>query len=185
MPLPPNCYLLAAIAEHRDEDAWGCHILDAVDQGLDPERTIADFGSGQRAGHKAVFGEEVPCHGDAFHLQHQWQSVVSSLNRQAGATTQRQALEQEMIAAKQKPQGHRLSRKLSWKFHPLCAAVQEAMKQTPRASSLVENLSSRLRNYFFLHKRLGPSYQNLLQFFLNHRQFMHSEHEGRVDKSPK
>jgi hypothetical protein len=57
-----------------------------------------------------------------------------------------------------------LHQKLSWQFHPLYEAVQEAMKQTPRASSLVENLNSRLRNYFFLRKQLGPSYLNLLQF---------------------
>lgn len=306
------CYLLAN-AEHRDEDTWGCHILDAVDQGLDPERSIADFGSGQRAGHQAVFGEEVPCHGDVFHLQHQCQGVVNSLKRQAmAATTHRQALEQKMIAAKQKGQGNRISaqlskarqaeqkalalardiktlmqwlnhdilelagpawaerqelydfvvaelrrregtgrkkisklrkalqnqrdeilgfaqvldtklagvaaqldtplywvrqmclflrkqptsqaywqawnslhQKLSWKFYPLYEAVQKAMKHVPRASSMVENLNSRLRNYFFLRKQLEPSYLNLLQFFLNHRQFMRSEHQERVGKSPK
>lgn len=59
------------------------------------------------------------------------------------------------------------------------------MKHTPRASSLVENLNSRLRNYFFLRKQLGPSYLNLLQFFLNHRQFMRSDVPERVGKSPK
>jgi len=78
-----------------------------------------------------------------------------------------------------------LHQKLSWKFHSLYEAVQEAMKQTPRASSLVENLNSRLRNYFFLRKQLGPSYLNLLQFFLNHRQFMRSDVPERVGKSPK
>lgn len=35
------CYLLAG-AEHRDEDTWGWHLLDAIQQGLDPEYTIAD-----------------------------------------------------------------------------------------------------------------------------------------------
>jgi hypothetical protein len=306
------CYLLA-LSEHRDGDTWGCHLLDAVDQGLDPERTIADAGTGLRAGHKAVFGEEKPCHGDVFHLQHQCQGVVNSLVRQTqGATTRLQVLEQEMEVAKQKGQGNRVSKKLtqarqvestaialerdvktlvqwlnhdvlelagpalkerqelydfvaselrlregiggkkvrtlrkalvnqrddilgfaqvlddklavvaqkldiplywvrqmclffrkqptsqaywqtwdylhqklSWKFHALYEAVQEAMKQTPRASSLVENLNSRLRNYFFLRKQLGPSYLNLLQFFLNHRQFMRSDVPERVGKSPK
>ncbi|MGA7934489.1 MAG: hypothetical protein WCA35_13155, partial [Kovacikia sp.] len=80
---------------------------------------------------------------------------------------------------------NQLHQELSWKFHSLYEAVQEAMRQTPRASSLVENLNSRLRNYFFLRKQLGPSYLNLLQFFLNHRPFMRSECEERVDKSPK
>jgi hypothetical protein len=107
------CYLLA-LAEHRDGDTWGCHVLDAVDQGLDPERTIADFGKGLRAGHKEVFGDEKPCHGDVFHLQHQCQGVVNSLERQAmGATTRRQELEKEMEVAKHKGQGNRVSKKLT------------------------------------------------------------------------
>jgi len=37
---------------------------------------------------------------------------------------------------------------LPGKFHLLMAAVSQAMQQTPRASSLVENLNSRLRNTF-------------------------------------
>jgi len=44
------------------------------------------------------------------------------------------------------------------------AAVSQAMQQTPRASSLVES-RSRLRNYFFLRRQLGPQYLDLLQFF--------------------
>ena len=77
-----------------------------------------------------------------------------------------------------------LHQQLSWKFHPLYEAVKMAMKETPRASSLVENLNSRLRNYFFLRKQLGSSYLNLLQFFLNHRTFIRSECQERVGKSP-
>jgi len=305
------CYLLQGV-EHRDEETWGWHLLEAMEQGFKPDYTVADGGTGLRAGQKAVM-PKTPCHGDVFHLQHQAQSVVNSLNRLAmGAATRRQSLEQEMAEAKQKAQGNRVSkkltqarqaessaialsgdvktlvqwlnhdvlelagpalverqelydfvvaelrlregiggkkartlrkalqnqrddilgfaqvlddklaeiaqrldtplywvrqmflffrkqptsqsywqvwehlhRKLSWKFHLLYEAVEEAMKQTPRASSLVENLNSRLRNYFFLRKQLGPSYLNLLQFFLNHRQFMRSECEERVGKSPK
>jgi len=305
------CYLLK-LAEHRDADTWGCHLLDSIERGLAPTRTIADAGSGLRAGHQAAFGDEVPCHGDVFHIQHQCQSVANSLIRQAmGATTRRQELEQKMVMAKQKGQGHRLSKKmtlarqhevseislardvktligwlnhdvlelagpdlaerqelydfvvaelqrreamggkkvrvlrkalqnqrddilgfaqvlddkltdiaqqlktplhlvremcllfrkqptsnaywqawnqlhqkLSGQFHQLYEAVQTAMRQTPRASSMVENLNSRLRNYFFLRKQLGPDYLNLLQFFLNSRRFMRSECEERVGKSP-
>ena len=73
---------------------------------------------------------------------------------------------------------------LAGKFHLLMAAVSQALQQTPRASSLVENLNSRLRNYFFLRRQLGPKYLDLLQFFLNHRAFMRSECPERVGKSP-
>ena len=74
---------------------------------------------------------------------------------------------------------------ISGKFHWLMEAVVEALKEIPRASSLVENLNSRLRNYFFLRRSLGEPYLELLQFFLNHRCFMRSECEQRVGKSPK
>jgi len=62
-------------------------------------------------------------------------------------------------------------------------AVRQALQQTPRASSLVENLNSRLRNYF-LRRQLGSQYLDLLRFFLNHRTFMRSECPERVAKSP-
>lgn len=53
-----------------------------------------------------------------------------------------------------------------------------------RASSVVENLNSRLRNYFFLRREVGGSYLELLRFFLNQRRFLRSEHPERVGKSP-
>ena len=43
------CYLLAA-EQRRDADTWGVHLLDAADQGLRPDDTIADAGQGLRAG---------------------------------------------------------------------------------------------------------------------------------------
>ena len=305
------CYLLAAAAEHRNEDTWGVHLLDASNQGLAPDYTIADAAKGLRAGQAAAW-PKAPCHGDVFHIQHQAKEVVSYLcRRAAAATAHRQKLEQEMLKAKLQGRGHTLSTKLtlarkaqlqalqlandvkslmqwlshdilalagpSWeerqelfdfivaelshrenllshrlrplrtalknqrddllafakvldeklleialrfdtplylvravcllhrkkpsscaywqrwnhlhhrlsgKFHLLMAAVNQALQQTPRASSLVENLNSRLRNYFFLRRQLGPKYLDLLQFFLNHRAFMRSECPERVGKSP-
>jgi len=305
------CYLLTA-AEHRDEDTWGVHLLDASKQGLNPDYTIADAAKGLRAGQAAAWSK-TPCHGDIFHIQHQAKDLVNFLSRRAAAaTSHRQKLEQEMQKAKLQGRGHTLSTKLtlarraelqavqladdlkilrqwlnhdllalagpSWeerqelfdfiveelsrreallahrlrslrtalknqrddllafaqvldeklveiaqrfdtplylvravcllhrkkpsscaywqrwnnlhhllpgKFHLLMAAVSQAMQQTPRACSLVENLNSRLRNYFFLRRQLGPQYLDLLQFFLNHRTFIRSECPERVGKSPK
>jgi hypothetical protein len=54
-----------------------------------------------------------------------------------------------------------------------------------RDSSVMENLNSRLRSYFFLRSHLGADYLALLQFFLNHRRFVRSEQAERVSKSPK
>jgi hypothetical protein len=59
------------------------------------------------------------------------------------------------------------------------------MARTPRSSSLVENLNSRLRNYFTLRRHLGNAYLDLLRFFLNHRRYMRSQLAERVGKSPR
>ena len=63
------------------------------------------------------------------------------------------------------------------------AAVEELLGRVVRASSVIENLNSRLRSYFFLRRHLGEDYLTLLQFFLNHRRFLRSEHPQRVGKS--
>lgn len=77
-----------------------------------------------------------------------------------------------------------LQRQLGGRYFSLREAVAEVARQTVRASSLVENLNSRLRNYFFLRRHLGADYLALLQFFLNHRRFLRSERPGRAGKSP-
>jgi len=70
------------------------------------------------------------------------------------------------------------------RYGALRAAVAELLEQVVRASSVIENLNSRLRSYFFLRRHLGRDYLTLLQFFLNHRRFRRSEHRERVGKSP-
>jgi hypothetical protein len=77
-----------------------------------------------------------------------------------------------------------LNRQLASKFCVVLEAVVNAIDGTHRSSSLVENLNSRLRNYFFLRRNLGQGYLDLLRFFLNHRVFMRSEWPERVGKSP-
>ena len=66
----------------------------------------------------------------------------------------------------------------------MCTDVQELSDRVVRASSLVENLNSRLRAYFFLRRQLGKDYLTLLQFFLNHRRYLRSDDPSRVGKSP-
>jgi hypothetical protein len=78
----------------------------------------------------------------------------------------------------------RLRGELGQRFEPLRAAVRQVIEQTPRASSLVENLNSVLRNYFFLRRELGDGFLELLRFFLNHRPFVRSNCRRRVGKTP-
>ncbi len=304
------CYLLAG-ADHRDEDTWGYHLLEASEQGLNPDYSIADAAKGLRAGHEAAWAGK-PCHGDVFHILYQGKELENYLRRRAkGATNRREKLDEKMRKAKKKGQGNRWSKKLTvargaeqksqqlaseisilcdwlrndllalagpdwserrelwdfivaefkqrealclhrirpfrtalenqkkdllafsavldqklsdisqrfdiplylvrkvcriqkqnsqqtsywstWnqlhhqigsQFYLLTEAVELAMKETPRASSLVENFNSRLRNYFFLRRTIGNDYLDLLRFFLNHRTFMRSEYSEREGKSP-
>ena len=77
-----------------------------------------------------------------------------------------------------------LRRVLRSRYHRVSAAVAGVAGAVVRASSVVENLNSRLRNYFFLRRQVGPDSLSLLQFFLNHRRFLRSEHPQRVGQSP-
>ena len=63
-------------------------------------------------------------------------------------------------------------------------AIDALAAGTVRASSLVENLNSRLRTYFILRRHLGSDYLSLLQFFLNHRVLERSERPEREGKTP-
>lgn len=77
-----------------------------------------------------------------------------------------------------------LRQQLRERFFEIDEAVREVADRTVRASSLVENLNGRLRNYFTLRRHLGADYLALLQFFFNHRRFDRSECPHRAGKSP-
>lgn len=77
-----------------------------------------------------------------------------------------------------------LQAKLGHNYHQIEQSVLEAMREIPRASSLVENLNSRLRNYFFLRRYIGDDYLDLLRLFLNHHPYIRSDRPERVGKSP-
>jgi hypothetical protein len=304
------CYLLA-VEMHRDGDTWGVHLMDARARGLEPDYTIADAGQGARRGQQLAL-PETPCHGDVFHIQHQFESLANTLariaqgdqthyrdlaarvetegsgqreivqtvrldlTREAAARSQALARDVRMLSqwlghdvlslagpdvatrrelydfvvAELQLREHedvrrirpmrvalqnqredllafalvldgklvaiakshdvcerlvrqvcllhrvpssstaywrrwnRLRSKLTHRFHLVFDAVAQAMARTPRCSSLVENLNSRLRTYFTLRRHLGDSYLGLLQFFLNHRRFMRSRVD-RKGKSPR
>ncbi len=101
-------------------------------------------------------------------------TVRSVLHVQAlpGATAQRWQRQAE------------LWQQLGSRYWPLQQAVVAVASRAVRASSVIENLNSRLRGYFFLRRQLGPEYLALLQFFLNHRRLQRSEHPERAGKSP-
>ena len=77
-----------------------------------------------------------------------------------------------------------MRRQLRGRFHLVQLAIAALAEETVRASSLVENLNSRLRSYFFLRRHLGSDYLALLQFYLNHRRLERSDRPSRVGKTP-
>jgi len=310
------CFLLSG-EDHRDADTWAIRLLEAKDRGFAPKATIADFGTGIRAGQKLAL-PGTPCRGDVFHGLHEITPVVTYLENRAYDTIaahdklklkktklQRQArrdqlgavqslghkvsaaateqakaialaddvallarwLHDDVFAVSGLPyvercalfdfilaelqaraalcphrlnpvctllKNHRdqllafaaqldqdlanlaaefhipvasvrelldlqtldprqsqrwqkeaaLRQQLRHRFYHLQEAVQDLTAHVVRASSVIENINSRLRNYFFLRRQLGADYLVLLQFFLNHRRFLRSEHAERVGKSP-
>jgi hypothetical protein len=123
----------------------------------------------------------------AFAFQLDQDLAVLATEFQVPVETARAALNVGLLPWDDSSRGPReaaLRSQLGSRHFPLRVAAAEVARQTVRASSLVENLNSRLRNYFFLRRHLGPDYLALLQFFLNHRRFVRSERPERVDKSP-
>ena len=81
------------------------------------------------------------------------------------------------------PREAALRQRLGGRSHELSGLVQALREGVRRASSVVENVNSRLRGYFFLRKNVGGGYLDLLRFVLNHRRFLRSEHPERVGQS--
>jgi hypothetical protein len=310
------CFLLS-LEDHRDAETWAIRLLELQDRGFAPKATIADFGTGIRAGQKLAL-PGTPCRGDVFHVlqeltplvtylenraydaiaaRHKLQHKITKMQSQARryqtrqlqalvrkahwaaqaevkavaladdvallarwlhydifaisglpyadrcalfdfilaelqardalcshrigpvytllknhrdellafaaqldqdlanvaadfhvpVTIVRQLLDLETLDLRQTRRWQKeaaLRQKLGHRFHHLSQAVLDVAKHAVRASSVIENLNSRLRPYFFLRRHLGSDYLVLLQFFLNHRRFLRSEHPERVDKSP-
>ena len=75
------CFLLSA-EDQRDGDTWALRLLECKDRGLAPKATIADFGTGIRAGHERA-KLDVPCRGDIFHAEQEITAVVTFLENRA------------------------------------------------------------------------------------------------------
>lgn len=78
-----------------------------------------------------------------------------------------------------------LRSELGERFHEVKTEIEELLSEVVRASSIVENTNSILRNYFFLRKSAGPEFLKLLQFYLNHRVLKKSTCKRRKNKSPR
>jgi hypothetical protein len=306
--LSTYCCLLSR-EEHRDADTWGIRLLELQDQGFTPLATIADLGSGLRAGLKLAQPDDAFCRADNFHVGRDAGAVVRFLDNRAYTAIstydklrgqvqcrpkdtellhKRDAAQREMLKAialaddvtvlvgwlrvdvlavagpcwqqrsalydfvlaelqaRETLCEHRLKplnsilrrhkaelldfvqeldeeisvvanyarvpeamvreliaiqempatnarrwqrdvvvhRQLGERYHEVSALAESLRRDVVRASSVVENVNSRLRNYLFLRKEVGQGYLELLRFYLNHHRFLRSEHSEHEGKSP-
>ena len=77
-----------------------------------------------------------------------------------------------------------LRKRLGSRFYDLHQSVMQVTTETVRASSVVENINSRLRHDFFLRRHLSNDYLELLRYYMNHHRFPRSERPERVGRSP-
>jgi hypothetical protein len=103
-----------------------------------------------------------------------------------------EAVVRELVAVQELPlasgtrwrRDQALRARLGARYADLSELVEHLQEGVVRASSVVENLNSRLRNYFHLRREIGGGYLELLRFFLNHRRFPRSERSARAGHSP-
>src|SRR5262249_29700118 len=95
------CYLLCQ-EDHRDAETWGVRLLELVDRGFAPEATIADFGTGLRAGHELAL-PGLACRGDVFHALYALGPLVRYLENRAYETIAiRTKLQRQQAAAERR-----------------------------------------------------------------------------------
>jgi len=109
------CYLLAA-AEHRDEDTWGVHLLDASQQGLSLTTPLLTLRKDSELG-KQQLGRRHPVMEIFFTSSIKAKNWLA-LSRRAAANSRRQKLEQEMHKAKLQGRGHTSQPKWSSRAEP-------------------------------------------------------------------
>jgi hypothetical protein len=63
-------------------------------------------------------------------------------------------------------------------------AVLFTLETTHRCSSMVENFHSRLKPYLDERKMVTQKHLGLIQFYLNHKPFMRSQHKAFINKTP-
>ena len=93
------CFLLTQ-ENSADEDSWGTHLLDLQKQCLDPDRFIADDGTGLHAG-LSISYPATPCDMDNFHLSKRLMELRRYFrNRLKSAMTYHEEIRRKMEKAK-------------------------------------------------------------------------------------
>jgi hypothetical protein len=128
------CYLLSQ-EEHRDADTWGVRLLELREQGFAPEATIADFGSGLRAGQRQAL-PDVPCRADIFHPLRDFQTLSSYLDNRAYDTM---SCHEDLL----RKQARHVRRRM-WKDRSVAMKAAAAGRATQQAITLADEIGTLL-----------------------------------------
>ena len=128
------CFLLSD-EEQRDGDTWALRLLECQDRGFAPKATIADFGTGIRAGQKRAL-PEVPCRGDVFHALHEITPIVTFLeNRAYDTIAAHDKLDRKKNKLQQQSRRDQQGQLQSLR-HKVAAAANEQAKAIPLADDI-------------------------------------------------
>lgn len=106
------CHLLSK-EDHRDSDTWAIHLWDLMDQGFNPDYTIADFAGGIRDG-QATACPNIPCNGDVYHICQMLQKLKRFFaNRAKSSLTALNKVNAQMEKAKEQGNAQQYSKKLA------------------------------------------------------------------------
>jgi len=164
------CFLLSR-EEHRDADTWGVRLLEQVDRGFSPRSTIADFGSGLRAGVAEAL-PNVTCRGDVFHAEYDLNKVVRILENRAYHAIERRSRLQNKQA--------RQSRRTGRPDPSLTTQITHAQREEREASTLADEVKL-LANWlrYDILAVAGPCYADRQALF----DFVVAELRSRLDRA--
>jgi hypothetical protein len=169
------CFLLS-LEEHRDADTWGVRLLELVDQGFNPEATVADAGTSLRAGQAEAL-PKVPCQGDVFHIVSDLKKVVGFLeNRAYGAleTTEKCERRRDRLRRPTKRRRAKSAHGPAQRLRRACAASDEAVALAEDVALLVGWLRHDILTV------AGPCYIERCQLY----DFVVAELKARASKCP-
>jgi predicted nucleic acid-binding protein len=142
------------LSESRCADIWALVLLEAQEKCLNPKNSVADGGTGLRAGH-ALARPGVPCNGDVFHaIRDMMKELQFQTNRVNKKLHELYDIENKIVRAKNNNEKNELASKLA-----------QARKEANEACHVVDTLAILTE---WLRENLsitGPEYSNRTEDF--------------------
>src|SRR5829696_6372259 len=125
-----------SLEDHRDGDTWAVRLLELRDQGFAPVATIADFGTGLRAGAKQAL-PGVACRADVFHPLRDFLALSTHLDDRAYDAM---SFHEDLLRKQE-----RHVRRRMWKDRSIAMKATAAGRATQKAVALADEVRLLLR----------------------------------------